>query len=346
MNFQNGELDEPSMLDARGWSKLLEAYKSPSNRRALFELSVTVLPFIALWVLMYWSLQVSYLLTLLLAVPAAGFLVRLFIVQHDCGHGSFTRHGLLNRWLGRVLGVFTFTPYDYWQRTHAMHHASSGNLEHRGWGDINTLTVDEYLARDFWGRLKYRLYRNPLILFVIGPAYVFLFEQRLPFGMMRQGWKPWLSTMLTNLGILSVFGFIAFFIGWAEYFLIQLPVILMAASMGVWLFFVQHQFEDTVWEEPPEWDRREAAMHGSSHYVLPAPLQWLTGNIGIHHVHHLSSHIPFYRLPQVLRDYPELADMSRITLFESFKCARLTLWDKDGYRMISFREAFAKTAAT
>lgn len=339
MNKQVELTDNILELDARGWVKALEKYKAADNKKAVREIFLTVVPFALLWALMYQTLNFSYLLTALLAFPAAGFLVRVFIIQHDCGHGSFLTNQTANRWLGRVLGILTMTPYDYWQRSHAIHHATSGNLDHRGMGDIQTLTVDEYNERSEFGRLMYRLYRNPITLFVIGPAYVFLLEQRLPIGMMKIGWKPWMSTMLTNIGIVFYSLLLIWLVGWKAFLIIQLPVTVLAASFGVWLFFVQHQFEDTQWDTTPEWDRREAALHGSSHYDLPVILRWLSGNIGIHHVHHLCSHIPFYRLTEVIRDFPELKDVSRITLLESFKCVNLTLWDEKRYKLLSFKQA-------
>ena len=240
-------------------------------------------------------------------MPAAGFLVRLFMIQHDCGHGAFFRHRLANDWIGRALGVLTLTPYDFWRRTHAIHHATSGNLERRGIGDIDTLTVREYLALPRWGRLIYRLYRHPAVMFGVGPAYLFILRHRLPFGLMRGGWQPWLSTMATNLAIAIIVAALMWLIGVGPFLLVHLPIMLLAAAMGVWLFYVQHQFEHTVWADNENWNLHEAALHGSSYYVLPGILRWFTANIGIHHVHHLCSRIPYYRLPRVLRDHPELA---------------------------------------
>ncbi len=341
MNTQATISENALELDARGWAKALEKYKAANNYKAFREILLTVVPFAAIWAVMYQTLSFSYLLTALLALPAAGFLVRIFIIQHDCGHGSFLTNQTANKWLGRFLGILTLTPYDYWQRSHAIHHASSGNLDHRGMGDIQTLTVNEYKSKSWLGRALYRVYRNPIILFVIGPAYVFFLEQRLPIGMMKIGWKPWLSTMLTNIGIVFYSVLLIWLVGWKAFLVIQVPVTLLAASFGVWLFFVQHQFEDTNWDYTAEWDRRESALHGSSHYDLPVVLRWLSGNIGIHHVHHLCSHIPFYRLTEVIRDFPELKDVSRITLWESFKCVKLALWDEKRYRLLSFREALA-----
>jgi omega-6 fatty acid desaturase (delta-12 desaturase) len=277
---------------------------------------------------MWLSLQAGYGLYLLLAVPAAGFLVRLFMLQHDCGHGSLFRHRLMNDWLGRVLGVLTLTPYDFWRRTHAAHHASSGNLDRRGMGDVDTLTVREFLALSWLGRLRYRLYRHPLVLFGLGPAYLFFLQYRLPVGLMRAGWQPWLSTMATNLAILLAAAGTIWFVGIGAFLLVHVPITLIGASLGVWLFYVQHQFEDTFWAREKAWNVHEAAFHGSSHYDLPVVLRWFTANIGLHHIHHLSSRIPFYRLPAALRQNPEFAKAERLTLGQSLLCARLVLWDE------------------
>jgi omega-6 fatty acid desaturase (delta-12 desaturase) len=275
---------------------------------------------------------------LLLAVPAAGFLVRLFMIQHDCGHGSFFRHRVTNDWIGRVIGVLTLTPYDFWRRTHAAHHATSGNLERRGMGDIDTLTVREYLSLSRWGRLRYRLYRHPLVMFGLGPAYLFILQHRLPVGLMRGGWQPWLSTMATNAAIALVAAATIWAVGVGPFLLVHLPIMLIGASLGVWLFYVQHQFEATFWAHDVAWNVHEASLHGSSHYDLPIVLRWFTANIGIHHIHHLCSRIPFYRLPLALRRNPDLATVGRLTLSQSVSCVRLVLWDEAAHRLISFRE--------
>ena len=324
---------------ARNLAVALRHYCKPSNKRGVIEIIITALPLAALWVAMWLLLDVSIWLSLALTIPAAGFLVRLFLIQHDCGHGSFFDNRQANDWVGRIIGVFTLTPYNFWRKTHAIHHAGSGSLERRGLGDIATMTVKEYQASPLWLRIRYRLYRSPLVLFVIGPAYQFVLQHRLPIGLMTRGWQPWISTMGTNLSIAVIAGAIIWFIGLKAFLLIYLPVVLLAASIGVWLFFVQHQFEHTTWDNDPDWNLHEAALHGSSHYDLPAVLRWFTANIGIHHVHHLCSRIPYYRLPNVLRDFPELRDLGRLTLWDSFKCVRLVLWDESQRRLVSFRGA-------
>src|SRR5437762_4751387 len=324
--------------EASNWSRILTRYRNPSAARSLVEIAITFGPFVLLWAATWLGIYFGHWISLLLAIPAAGFLVRLFMIQHDCGHGSFFRSRPLNDWIGRAIGVLTLTPYDFWRHTHAVHHASSGNLTRRGMGDIDTLTVEEYLALSWLGRLRYRLYRHPAVMFGIGPAYMFMLQHRLPIGLMRDGWRPWLSTMATNTAIAAVAVTLMWFVGVKAFLLVHLPVLLLAASIGVWLFYVQHQFEETFWVRRPIWNRHEAALHGSSHYDLPAVLRWFTANIGVHHVHHLCSRIPYYRLPQVLRDHPQLADVKRLTLLESLACVRLVLWDEAQQRLISFRE--------
>ena len=321
---------------ARNWSSRLGIYRLPDNRRAIFEIVVTAVPLLGLWGLMWGLAGVSAWLALPLAVPAAGLLVRLFMIQHDCGHNAFFSSRKANDWTGRVLGVLTLTPYDFWRHSHALHHAGSGNLEHRGIGDIDTLTVDEYRSRSRWGRLRYRIYRHPLVMFVAGPSYLFFLQHRLPVGAMNRGAMPWLSTMLTNLGIAALAASLVMVMGISTFLVIHVPIVAIAASIGVWLFYVQHQFEQTYWEHKADWSHPDAALHGSSFYDLPAPLMWITGNIGVHHLHHLSSRIPFYRLSEVLSDYPELRTIGRLTLRESLKCVKLALWDQQSKKMVPF----------
>jgi acyl-lipid omega-6 desaturase (Delta-12 desaturase) len=326
-------------LDARGWWQKLSHYHKPNASRGVYELAITIAPFALAWFLMLLLLRLGYFwLYAPLLLPAAGLLVRLFMIQHDCGHGSFFPNREGNDWVGRVIGVLTLTPYDLWRRSHAIHHATSGNLDRRGIGDIDTLTVDEYLALSFWGRLRYRLYRHPAIMFGVGPIYYFLLESRLPFGYMRKGWRPWVSTMATNLAIGCAASLMIWAVGWRPFLLIHLPIVLLGAAAGVWLFYVQHQFEQTHWAKGEGWNLHDAALSGSSFYDLPHVLRWFTANIGVHHVHHLSSRIPYYRLPEVLRDYPELRNFGRLTLLQSLKCVRLTLWDEANRRLVSFKD--------
>ena len=324
--------------EATAWTRILLRYREPSRTRSAIELVITAGALTLLWILMWKALEVGYWLSLLLAIPTAGFFVRAFMIQHDCGHGAFFPYRMANDWLGRALSVLTLTPYDFWRRTHALHHANSGNLDGRGIGDIETLTVREYLALPRWRRLGYRLYRHPLVMFGVGPAYLFILQVRFPVGFMRGGWMPWFSTMATNAALAIIIGGMIWLVGIGPFLLVHLPIVLLGASIGVWLFYVQHQFEHTFWAERRSWDLHEAALHGSSFYDLPGILRWFTANIGVHHVHHLCSKIPYYRLPSVLRDHPELSRIGRITLGESFRCVRLVLWDESRQRLISFRE--------
>jgi len=331
---------DPGISTAQIWAQILARYREPNPVRSFIEIGVTLLPLAGLWALSWATIHFGYWeFSLLLALPAAGFLVRLFMIQHDCGHGAFFRNRQTNDWVGRVLGVLTLTPYDFWRRTHAFHHATSGNLDRRGLGDIDTLTVAEYKDMSFLGRLRYRLYRHPVVMFGLGPAYLFLLQHRWPRGLMRAGAEPWLSTMGTNLAIAAIVAPLMWFIGVGPFLLIHLPISLLAATFGVWLFYVQHQFVDTSWDHAADWQLQDAALHGSSHYDLPAVLRWFTANIGIHHVHHLSSRIPYYRLRRVLQDNPALKDVNHLSLAQSFGCVRLVLWDEERRRLVTFREA-------
>jgi omega-6 fatty acid desaturase (delta-12 desaturase) len=325
--------------NARAWIARLSAYAKPDNRRGALELVLTLVPLAALWLAMWGLYHVSAWLALLALPPTAFFLVRVFILQHDCGHGALFSSRAANDWIGRALGVLTLTPYDWWKHSHALHHASSGNLDKRGIGDIETLTVEEYRARGRWGRFAYRAYRHPLVLFVIGPVYLFMLQHRLPVGAWRGGATPWISTMATNAAIAGLVVVMILLFGWWTPLAVHLPLTVLGAAIGVWFFYVQHQFNPTRWDHAAEWERAEAALHGSSYYDLPQPFMWLTGNIGIHHVHHLASRIPFFRLPKILKDFPELKSVGRLTFADSLACVRLTLWDEKARRMVSFREA-------
>ncbi|ODT59852.1 MULTISPECIES: fatty acid desaturase [Paracoccus] len=335
-------LDQPlSPRSAREWLTTLARYRDPSTPRSLFELAVTLLPLMAVWALAWAALSVSAWLALILAAANGLFLVRIFIIQHDCGHGSFLKNRRAQDWVGRSLGVLTLTPYAVWKRTHAIHHAYHGNLDQRGIGDVMTLTIDEYRARSGFGRFMYRLYRHPMVLFVLGPSYLFILQNRLPLGLMGQR-QYWMSAMGTNAAIAVLVALIVWAGGWLPVLVVFLPTVVVAATIGVWLFYVQHQFEETHWSRAEDWQIHDAALEGSSHYVLPQPLRWLTGNIGIHHVHHLYSRIPFYRLGEVIRDHRELAEAQRLTIRESLSAVRLHLWDDPQGKLISFAEARAR----
>ena len=296
-----------------------------------------MVPLIAIWAVMALSLDHGYWIALLLSLPAAGLVVRLFMIQHDCGHHAFFKSRRANDLLGALIGVFTLTPHGYWRDAHAIHHATSGDLDNRGIGDIVVLTVREYQALPRWRRLAYRLYRNPVVFFGLGPAYVFVVKFRLPLDMLRRRWRLLPGVLLTNLAIVAVIALVGFVVGYAEFAMIQVPITMIAASIGVWLFFVQHQFEATSWDKAADWDFHRAAVAGSSYYDLPAVLRWFTANIGVHHVHHLCSRIPNYRLQDCLKRVPELRRINRVTLLESFKCVPLTLWDEERRRLVSFR---------
>ncbi|MBI2615314.1 MAG: fatty acid desaturase [Gemmatimonadetes bacterium] len=324
---------------AAEWSFALAAHREPSLLRSLWQLFSTFSLFVAGWALMYWSLGVSYALTLLLAVPQALLLIRLFIFQHDCGHGSFFTSQRLADVVGSMLGVLTLTPYQYWKKTHAIHHATSGDLDHRGFGDIDTLTIDEYFARSRWGRLKYRVYRHPLVLFGIGAVLHFFVRHRLTAGVPRAWTRERRSILYTNaaLALVVLAGMAA--VGPAPFLMVQLPFTLISCSIGVWLFYVQHQFEPTYWEHTGRWRYHAAALEGSSFYDLPPVLRWFTGNIGLHHVHHLNARIPNYRLQEAFAAHPELHQVTRLTLRSSLQCLSLALWDERANRLVSFGEA-------
>jgi omega-6 fatty acid desaturase (delta-12 desaturase) len=347
-SLQHAPVD-PSLAHTSGeqtWRRLLAPYKQPSLRRATTQILDTLLPYAGIWALMAWSLQFSYLWTLLLAIPAAGLFIRLFIIQHDCGHGSFFRSPVANNLLGAFLGVLTLFPYGYWRRTHAIHHASSGNLDEREFGDISTLTVREYRAKSFWGRFGYRLYRHPLVLFVVGPFYQFVIKHRIPFDIPFAWKREWASALWTNLALAGLAGGLCALVGWKVFLIVHFTIIALAGPIGVWLFYVQHQFEDTYWDRDDAWDFYRAGAHGSSFYDLGPVLHWFTGNIGYHHIHHLSSRIPNYRLAQAFRENPEMQRVTRLTLRESLKCARLRLWDEDRRTMIGWRELRQMSPAT
>ncbi len=314
-------------------------FRGADLKRSTIQILNTVPAFLVLCVLMGLLATNYYWASLLLAFPAAGFLLRIFIIQHDCGHGSFmpTRRG--SDILGALLSVFTLTPYDHWKRSHAAHHAASGNLDKRGVGDIETLTVAEYDALSRFGRLKYRFYRNLIVQLVIGAPLNFLILQRWPSAYALRDRDAWFSVAYLNLAIVAFYGSLMWLFGPALILKIFVPVVVIAAWVGGWLFYVQHQFEDSVWDKADSWDFHVAALMGSSHYVLPKFLQWFTGNIGLHHIHHLCSGIPNYRLEECLNASLELQQIGvKLTIWESLKSIPLVLWHEGERRMISFRE--------
>ena len=320
------------------WNTLLAPYRRPETWRAAYQLASTALPLAAVWLAMLWSLSVSYWLTLALAVPAALLVVRLFMLQHDCGHGAFFKSQRVNNAVGSVIGVLTLVPYEYWRKTHAIHHATSGDLDHRSFGDIDTLTVREYLSRSRLKRLLYRLYRHPLVLLVVGPTWQFIVKHRFPADIPRTWKREWASVHWTNVALVVIVALMALTIGLDRFLLVQLPITLIAGSVGVYLFYVQHQYEDTYWRYREAWNYYAAGLEGSSHLVMPKWLQWFTANIGLHHIHHVASRIPNYHLQRCFDDLPEVRRVTTLTLRQSVRTLWLTLWDEDERRLIGFRD--------
>ncbi len=316
------------------WKQAVAGHRKPVLRSSVWQIVNSVIPYLALWGLMIWTLHISYWITLALAVFAAGFLVRIFIIFHDCGHGSFFRSQRANRWTEFFTGVLTFTPYHQWRHEHALHHASSGDLDRRGPGEIWTLTVREYLEASRWKRFEYRLARNPFVLFVLLPTYLFLVHQRFPsrtVGKRERRGVHW-----TNGALFAIAVIMGLTIGMKAYLLIQLPVMMLAATAGVWLFYVQHQFEGVQWKRRPQWDFAEAALHGSSYYKLPKYLQWFTGNIGFHHIHHLSPGIPNYNLEKCHKENPMFQEVQTVTLWSSMKSFSFRLWDERRQQLVGY----------
>lgn len=322
----------------RQWAGLVARYARPRRARSLRQLSGNLAAFIALWVAMAWLAESAYAVALCLAAPAAGFLVRLFIIQHDCGHGSFLSSRAGNDWVGRALGVLTLTPYEFWRRAHSQHHGNVGDLGRRGLGAIRTLTAAEYVEASARRRLLYRAYRNPLVLVGVGGVFQFFIRHRIPARLPAPHGRTRSSVLGTNIAILALWSSLAWFVGWRRVLLVQAPILALMAWAGVCLFYVQHQFETTYWKRTDAWDPYVAALRGSSFLVLPAWLDWFTGHIGLHHVHHLCARVPNYRLWECLRDHPELAGINRLTLPECARMFRLALWDEDRGRLVSFRE--------
>jgi omega-6 fatty acid desaturase (delta-12 desaturase) len=320
--------------DTATWKAIVAEYQVPSTGRAVWQMVNTLGPIALLWYLMYLSLSVSWFITLPLAMLAGAFLVRAFIIFHDCGHGSFFASSRANDTVGFITGMLTFTPYHHWRWEHSIHHASSGHLDKRGTGDVWTMTVQEYLESSRWKRFAYRLARNPFILFVIAPLYLFVIHQRIPSGKAKTRENHSVHAM--NLAILAMATGLSLIFGIKAYLVIQLTMIAVAGSAGVWMFYVQHQFEGVYWERGSEWDYTAAALEGSSFYKLPKILQWFSGNIGFHHVHHLSSRIPNYNLERCHNANPIFRNVKPITLFASTKSFSLRLWDEELKQLVGY----------
>ena len=318
----------------------LARFAIPSTGRSVFQLATTSCGYIAGWTIMLWLTEISYWLVLAVSVPVAGLLVRLFIIMHDCGHGSFFRSRRANAITGRALGVLAFTPYDAFRRRHAIHHAETGNLDgNRGLGTFQTWTVEEFRSRKWHQRLFYRCYRHPLVLFGFGAVFYFVIAQRFPQKVARSHQQAELRSVLgTDLALGALLLAIASLVGWQRLLLVQAPLAVIAGIVGMWLFFIQHQFRDAYWEHQANWSFHSAGLYGSSYYDLPPLLHWFTGNIGFHHIHHLNSRIPNYRLPECMSSDQSLALAPRLTLASSFGCARLALWDESRRLLVGFKE--------
>ena len=319
------------------WREALAPYAQPHLGRSVVDIATSVVPYLALSVLMYLALDVSYLLVLATAVPAAGFLMRTYVLFHDCTHGSLLPSKRANAWVGRVLGLVVFSPFESWRHSHAVHHASAGDLDRRGVGDVPTMTVAEYHSSSWKKRLGYRLFRNPLVMFGIGPTYAMIVQPRMVSRSARPRIRR--SVIVTNIALVLLVGALCWLIGWRQYLMVQAPTALLAGAVGVWLFYVQHQFEDTYWQNNEGWSYADAALRGSSYLKLPKVLQFFTGNIGLHHVHHLSTRIPNYRLQRAHDENAIFHKVPTLTLWDGLRAVRLKLWDEGRERLVTFAEA-------
>ncbi len=321
----------------QNWPALVAAYGTPDRKKAIVQMVNTFLPFIGLWVLMYFSLQWSYWITIGLAIINAFFMVRIFIIQHDCGHQSFMKWRKVNDAIGIFCSFFSSIPYKYWSRSHNFHHAHTGQLEIRDIGDINTLTVKEYQALSFWKRIGYRIFRHPLVLFVFGPVYYLLINVRFPLIKMKGWQRVKRAQFFNNVYMFLIYALLAFAIGWKKFFLVQIPILVIFAIIAVWFFYVQHQHENTYKQWRDNWEYLLSAVKGSTYYKLPKVFQWLTGNIGLHHIHHLNSKIPNYHLEWCARENPILNKyVTKVSFWESLSYMFNHLWDEENQKMISF----------
>ena len=316
--------------------KHIKPFENPDTKASVWQLVNTLPPFFLLWYLAYEAISVSLILSIALSILAGGFVVRVFIIFHDCCHGSFFKNRKVNHCVGTVTGILTMFPYEKWKREHSIHHATSSNLDKRGTGDVWIMSVEEYKKASKLERLQYRLYRNPFIMFVLGPLYLFLITNRMNRKDARR--KERRNTYLTNVSIIGITALLIWAIGWSSFLIVQLPIMFVAGSLGIWLFYVQHQFEDSYFEDEADWDYVKAAIDGSSYYKLPRVLQWITGNIGYHHVHHLSPKVPNYNLEQVHESTPPLQQATTITVGSSLKSIRFRLYDEESKTFVHFKE--------
>ena len=326
------------------WREALVPYARPDARRSAIDVLTSIVAYLAMWPLLVASLDVSYLLTLALAVPASGFLLRTFIVFHDCTHGSYLPSKRANAWLGRFTGLMVFAAFSAWKEEHATHHGTSGDLDKRGDGDVTLWTVEEYYSKPRKSRIGYRLFRNPFVMFGVGPIYSLILRQRFFTKDMRPRIRK--SVTRTNVALVVVVGGLIYLIGWKAYLLIQAPTVLLAGATGVWLFYVQHHFDDVQWERSDKWSFLDASLHGSSYLKLPKILQFFTGNIGLHHVHHLSARIPNYNLQRAHDEVELFRDVPVVSLWDGLKAYRFKLWDEGSKRLVTFREARAAWAGS
>jgi len=330
-------LTETEVLNPSFWRERLAPYAEPRVGRSMLDLATSVAPYFALTAAMYALLQVSYILVLVLAVPTAGFMLRTFIVFHDCAHGSFLPNRTLNKWVGVVCALLVFSPFHSWRHEHAVHHATAGDLDRRGMGDVDTLTVAEYLGRPWPRRWAYRLMRNPLVLLVLGPLWALLLEPRLVPGWARR--RFWRQIIATDVALVALIGALCALVGWRAVMLVQLPSAMLAGAVGVWLFYVQHQFEDVYWQRRDSWSFHDSALRGSSHLKLPKVLQFFTGNIGLHHVHHLNPRIPNYNLQRAHDENPVFHDVPTLTIWDGIRTLQLKLYDEQRNRLVTFAVA-------
>ncbi len=322
-----------SRFEGVDWRKIVRKYQVPDTWRSIWQIVNTVIPYIILWGVMFWSVSISYWLTLLLSIPTAGFMVRTFIIFHDCGHGSFFKSKRASTIVGIFTGILTYTPWHRWWHEHAIHHATAGNLDKRGTGDVDTWTVEEYLAAPKWKQVWYRFMRHPVVMFSVGAVFVFAVMNRIPLP--SHGKRERASIWWTNLALAILITGLIMLVGWKTYLLVQLPVLLFGTSGGVWMFYVQHNYEGSYWERQEKWDFYKAAMNGSSLYELPAIFQWFTGNIGFHHIHHLGPRIPNYKLQECLKENP-VFQVKSLNMWSSLKTLRLRLWDEATQQMVGW----------